>query len=164
MAYELLNFDPSSKSFTTPSGRTYFITGLSIARLAIWMKYDIWFNFNLTHDNLYKQDDEVIKLINQGKGVEAGYILINRKQAYKNVDHNKIPAIEVCTLFCNEKDEDIRIWDEKTMESKKEDWMEANIDPLFFITLAKGFAGRLEEAYKPNFPNTSITQEEKKQE
>lgn len=150
--FKLQTIPEGAKAFQTQK-TTYYVENPSIERLAVWQKFDIWFAFGVMPDQIVQQDEIILKLMNKGQYIEAGNIILNRRSAFHNLDYNRIPEIEICTLFINGEEEDRRRYDEKVMEAKKADWIEAGIDPQFFFQYAKIFAGRYAKDLQTSSPD-----------
>lgn len=133
------------KSTFIAKGNEYFFSDtLSVERYEQFEKLQILLGYNLDYETMYQQLLELYGELNKTQFVKASVITYNLLDATKRKVDNKLhPALQMCALFCNTKDEDAGRFDAKLMESKIKDWREEGYAMVDFFTLAanlvKGF-------------------------
>jgi hypothetical protein len=116
--------------------------------------------YGYTFMDIYAQDEQVIKLYNDGKPAEAITVIVNRRANMKNmsipvnpiglkVDKRHHAVLQVAALFLIEETEDIRVFKQEVIDAKIEDFLSSGVsyEDLFtlVVKLAPGLLTALEE-------------------
>lgn len=124
-----------AEKFETWNGKTYYIQkSLSMERLAMREKLELQFSFGVSFQALFKALTDTYVLLNDRKFADAAVEIHKAIGGITNSDNQKVSAVELCKLFINAEDEDIKVYDPKVMEQKSEDWKD--IDVKYFFQLA----------------------------
>lgn len=149
----IIKLNPDVQGFAA-NGTRYFIetADLTMARWEQKQQMDIAFGFGISYSELYKKILEAFEAGNKNKMADCFFMLGNLLQSIVHIEENKIPAVELCTLFINAEGEDRREYDPLVMEKKKNDWRKAGIGMSFFLRHAiystPGLPALLKEAFQ----------------
>jgi hypothetical protein len=139
-----------TKSSFEANGHTYTITDeLSIAR---WREFEnhqalvgLGRSFKEIFDNLAK----AYEALNKGKVADAAVTIHNLLSGIKDkLDQRHHPALMMCALWINRKDEDTALYDQAKMEEKINDWEKEGYNVEDFFLLAWNFVPEFIETYK----------------
>ena len=154
MELKKLNFEETE--FEAKGVRYFVKTTLSVERYRIFEKLQVEFGFGRTFEDMFRQLDNSVNLANKGKGLEAWNIVFNLKEGVgKELEKQAHPAMNICSLFIVEENEDLTTWDEQKAAMKIKNWNDEGYDVNSFFQLAAnlvtGYIGILEGI----FQNTS---------
>lgn len=117
-------------------------------------------SYGYTFMDIYSQDENAIKLFNENKGAEAITILVNRRQAMKNmqvptnasglkIDKRHHGILQIAALFLIEENEDITKFKQEVIDAKIEDFLNSGVfyEDLFqlVVKLVPGLLTALQE-------------------
>ncbi len=161
---KLKELDPKEKTFTANS-KTYEIEeSFSYAR---WMEYEklqIELSYGVTFQALFHNLKEVWEELQQMHFGKACVLVYNMMAGVKNKLDDRIhPALRMCALFINTKDEDRRIITEEMIKVKMADWEAEGISVNSFFALAIGFIPNFISAYKEVTQDTFLSTAPKEQ-
>lgn len=127
-----------NKSFEA-NGKTYHLTDkLSIERFIAFQKLEVEFAYGVGFNGVMKSLNKSIDYLNKLELVNAAVELSNTRDSIKRNDLDKrVPAVDMCSLFLNTKDEDVRVITDEMLAEKQKDFTEAGIPISFFLDLAK---------------------------
>ena len=150
-----------SKDRFEADGRKFFIEKeISINRFRKYEILEYELGTGTTWADCFRQDKQILALLNKGLPVDAGHIIHNRLNKVKHhLEDREHTALMVCALFINEKDEDRTVFDELVMKSKIDAWKKEYSVLGFFhlaVNLVRDFIPIYEEVLK------SISEAEKK--
>lgn len=135
---ELKNIDNNAKSFEA-NGKTYIVEigKLSIERYIIFQKLEVELPYNGGFAGVMKSHKKVKEHLNKIELYDAIVELDNIDNCLKKADKDKrVPAIDICSLFLNTKDEDRRYMSNELLAEKQEDFEKEGIPSDFFLHLA----------------------------
>lgn len=147
---ELSNLQPNEKSFTA-NGKTYFIEDkLSIERFIAFQKLEVEFAYSGGFLGVMRSLNKGIEHLNKMQLVDAAVELSNTRSSIERQDKEKrVPAVDLCSLFINEKNEDRRVITNEMLSEKQKDFEAEGIPIDFFLHLAAnlviGFKERLKQ-------------------
>lgn len=141
---ELIRIDFEKGVLKTPDHEYHIATTLSVDR---YMQFELLqcgaaygVTFADMHDTWLKIEDA----LNKVKFVEAAAIIANMKEALiKGNDKKKHLVMQICALFLNEKDEDVRVWKQEVMDAKVQDWLDSGVCYEDFFRLTVNVVPRL---------------------
>lgn len=157
---ELKEIDPKVKSFTA-NGKEYFVESkLSIERFIAYQKLEVEFAFNGGFASIMKMLDQSFEHLNKGELASACVLVDNTRKSIRKQDKDKrIPAIDLCSLFLNTKDEDRRVITDEMLLEKQRDFEEEGIPIDFFLHLAANLVTGYKEYLKPKESTISKVEE-----
>lgn len=146
---ELSNTDSSVKSFEA-NGKTYYVESrLSIERFIAFQKLEVELAYGGGFLGVMKSLNKSIEHLNKTEWVNAAVELTNVRESIIKQDKTKrVPAVDICSLFINTKDEDRRIITDEMLEEKQKDFEAAGIPIDFFFQLAHSLVIGLKEHLK----------------
>lgn len=152
---ELKNLDPKVKSFMA-NGKEYFVESrLSIERFIAYQKLEVEFAFNGGFAAIMKMLDSSFEFLNKGELANACVLVDNTRKSIRKQDKDKrIPALDLCSLFLNTKDEDRRVITDEMLMEKQRDFEEEGIPVDFFLHLAANLVTGYKEHLKPKESTT----------
>jgi len=133
--------DINQKSFSA-NGNEYFIStgGLSVNR---WRKFEdlqALVGFGRSFEDVFKQVKRAYEALQHPKIADASVFLHNILTGIKEkLEKRHHPALLMCALFINQKDENIAEYSEEIMNEKIKDWQEEGYDVNGFFQLAWNF-------------------------
>ena len=136
-------------------GRTFFIEDtLSFNRYRELQRLSIEFGFSRTFVDLFKDIQKCYDLMQTAKNyADVSVTLYNILTGTAMIEEKDAPALRLCALFINEKDEDTTVFDEKRMKEKIDCWSkELEVSPFFH--LAASLVDGWMPAYKLTTRNT----------
>jgi len=136
-------------------GRTFFIEDtLSFNRYRELQRLSIEFGFSRTFVDLFKDVQKCYDLMQTAKNyADVSVTLYNILTGTAMIEEKDAPALRLCALFINEKDEDTTVFDEKRMKEKIDCWSkELEVSPFFH--LAASLVDGWMPAYKLTTRNT----------
>ena len=115
--------DLSQNSFFA-DGTEYFISrGMTVARFMEFEKLQAHVGFGVDFKTLYSELIRVYDFLDKNKQNEPRVILHNLLNGIKEkIDNRLHPALQLCTLFINEKGEDLSDWNEEQATIKITKW------------------------------------------
>ena len=119
---------------------------LSFARYRVLQKLNLEFGYNATFNGIFERVKEAMEKMNEVRFVDTAVILHNILVGIKNLDEKEDVSLRLCTLFINEENEDVSVYDEKVMESKIECWSK-ELDVYPFFQLAASVVPHWTSAY-----------------
>jgi len=150
----LRTIDFKDKKFDC-GGRTFFIEDtLSFNRYRELQRLSIEFGFSRTFVDLFKDVQKCYDLMQTSKNyADVSVTLYNILSGTAMIEEKDAPALRLCALFINEKDEDTTTFDEKRMKEKIDCWSkELEVSPFFH--LAASLVDGWMPAYKLTTRNT----------
>lgn len=134
---ELKEIDPKTTSFTA-NGKEYIVESkLSIERFIAFQKLEVEFAYNTGFGGVMRSLNKGIDLLNKQQWVEAAVELSNTRDIMKkSTESKRQPAIDLCSLFINTKDEDRRFITDQMLSDKQNDFELEGIPMDFFLHLA----------------------------
>ena len=151
---EIRVIDFKDKKFEC-GGRTFFIEDtLSFNRYRELQRLSIEFGFSRTFVDLFKDVQKCYDLMQTAKNyADVSVTLYNILTGTAMIEEKDAPALRLCALFINEKDEDTTVFDEKRMKEKIDCWSkELEVSPFFH--LAASLVDGWMPAYKLTTRNT----------
>lgn len=141
-----------------------FVANGTTYRIAQSLSYDRWKDMQLLEvelgygasvAELNKGLGEAFDLLNKQKFAEAAVRISALRTGLAALSDDRIPTIlQLCCLFVNRKDEDIRTITPELIRSKVDDWRAEGIDIVNFFTWAlavlPGFMRAYADATKPS--------------
>jgi hypothetical protein len=156
---ELRIIDFKDKKFEC-GGRTFYVQdSLSFNRYRELQRLSIEFGFSTTFIDLFKSVNKCYEYVQGNKNWgDLAVTLHNVLVGVSKLEEKEDPALRLCALFINEKDEDVTIIDEIQMKDKIECWSkELAVNPFFL--LAASYVDGWMPAYK--LTTHSISKEKK---
>ena len=145
---KLKRIDFKKKTFIANGNEYHYSDALSIDRYEQFEKLQILLGYNMDYDKLYLQLSELYNFLNKSEFVKSAVITYNLLDATKRKIDNKIhPALQICALFVNRKDENEKVFDAKVMEEKIKDWREEGYAMADFFSLAANLVRGFVENY-----------------
>lgn len=149
--------DINSKEFVA-NGKTYYIeSSLSFKRFLMYQKLQIECGYEVGFYGLYEKIKKIYELCDKMKFAEIAVLTHNIISGIAKVDERKIPALQLCALFINEKNEDRHIINDDIVDRKIADWEAEKLDILPFFQLAaismKGFMDAYKEITQTTLEN-----------
>lgn len=146
---ELKDLKPNEKSFIA-NGKTYYIEDrLSIERFIAFQKLEVEFAYGGGFLGVMKSLNKGIEHLNKMQLVDAAVELTNTRESIIRQDKDKrIPALDLCSLFINSKDEDRRVITNDMLIEKQKDFEAEGIPIDFFLRLAQNLVIGFKESLK----------------
>jgi len=146
-------------------GRRHFEVSesLSFARYRESQKIMLEFGFSASFQDVYNNLNAGVDYFNKMKYYEMSIVLYKTLEGIKNIMEKDDPALRLCALFINEKDEDVTKFSEAMMKSKIDCWAEElEVSPFFYLaaSLVLGWA----PAYELHIQNSSNQETESPEE
>ena len=156
----LIKIDFEKGRLKTPNHTYYIKDSLSIDRYIEFELLQAPAAYGMTFSDIYTQDEQVLLLFNKGNMAEAISVIVNRRQAMKNmsiptnsaglkVDKRHHGILQIAALFLVEKDEDTKTFKQEVNDEKIQDFLESGVDykDLFMLVvkLVPGLLTALEE-------------------
>ena len=145
---ELKIIDLSKEKFEC-GGRTFYRqSSLSFNRYRELQRISIEFGFSRTFLDVYKSIQKAYELIQTAKNFgDVAVSLYNVLVGIADMEAKEDPALRLCALFLNEKDEDVTVFDELVMKNKIECWAK-ELDVLPFLSMASSIVSDWMPVYK----------------
>ena len=152
------------KPYIEANGKKYTISkSLSVERWRHFEDLQALVGFGRSHDEIFKMVKKAYEALQHPKVADASVILHNILTGMKDkLDQRHHPAMLICALFINAEGENEKIYDEKVMNSKIEDWQKEGYDANDFFQLAWNWVPNFIENYKDVLQNISSPTKEKK--
>lgn len=146
---ELKDIKVDSPSFTA-NGKEYFIESkLSIERFIAFQKLEVELAYGGGFTGVMKSLNKAIDFMNKTQWVDAAVELTNTRESIIKQDKTKrVPAVDICSLFLNTKDENRKIITDEMLIEKQKDFEIEGIPIDFFLHLAKNLVVGLKEHLK----------------
>jgi hypothetical protein len=129
----LREIDFKDKKFEC-GGRTFYVQdSLSFNRYRELQRLSIEFGFSTTFIDLFKNINKCYDFVQTNKNWgDLAVTLYNVMVGISKLEEKEDPALRLCALFINEKDEDVTVIDELKMKDKIECWSkELSVNPFF---------------------------------
>lgn len=135
---ELKEIDHKTVQSIEANGTTYYLESkISIKRFEVFQMLEVDFGYPGGFAGVYKSLNKSIELLNKQQWVDAAVELCNIRDVMKKSDDNRRqPAVDMCSLFLNTKDEDRTTITNEMLAKKQEDFEKAGIPMDFFLHLA----------------------------
>ena len=165
--------DKRTELKSLPKGSTFMANGkeyvisqkLSVER---WRKYEelqLMVGMGRSFDEVWKMLKRIWDALNKGKLADASVVTHNLLWGVRDkLDQRQHPALLLCTLFINRKDEDITVYSEDFMNEKIKDWTREGYDINGFFQLAWSLVPSFIEAFNEDLPPISKNTKGKKSE
>lgn len=149
----LRTIDFKEKKFTC-GGRTFFVEDtLSFNRYRELQRLGIEFGFSRTFIEIYKDLQKCYELMQTAKNyADVSVTLYNLLSGVSFIEEKDPPALRLCALFINEKDEDTTVIDDIRMKDKIDCWSK-ELEVLPFFHLATNLVEGWMPAYKLTMQN-----------
>jgi hypothetical protein len=144
---ELKDLEIKTNKFTA-NGKEYYVESkLSIERFIAFQKLEVEFAYQTGFGGVMKSLKKGIELLNSQKWTDAAVELHNTLDILKkSTEDKRQPAIDICSLFINQKDEDRRWVTDEMLKEKQEDFEAEGIPMDFFLHLAANLVIGYKEA------------------
>lgn len=120
-----------------------------LERALAYQKLEPIVTFSKSFDEIYKELNASLDLINKQKIVEGYYKLYDLKlKIAHNLEDRADPVLKLCCLFIVTEDEDLTVYNESSNQSKIEDWKKEGINYTSFFQLALNFIPKFFSAYR----------------
>ena len=135
---ELRTLDFAKEKKFECGGRTFYVQeSLSFNRYRELQRISIEFGFSTTFLDMFKGVQKIREALNKVDFVAAAVTAENMLIGLSNLDTKDDPALRLCALFINEKDENVTVFDEVKMKDKIECWgKELDISPFFHLAIS----------------------------
>lgn len=131
----LREIDFKDKKFEC-GGRTFYVQdSLSFNRYRELQRLSIEFGFSTTFVDIFKNINKCYDFVQTNKNWgDLAVTLYNTLVGVTKLEDKEDPALRLCALFINEKDEDVTVIDELKMKDKIECWSkELAVNPFFLL-------------------------------
>ena len=139
------------KEFTC-EGRTFYRhDSLSFNRYRVLQRLSLMFGYSRTFVDFYQDIKKCYDLMQTAKNyADVAVTLNNMLHGVATLEDKDDPALQLCALFLNEKDEDVTEYDEAKMRDKIACWgRELDVTPFFY------FAASMVEGWMPAYRLTT---------
>ncbi len=144
---KLKEIDLSDLEFKA-NGNDYFVEPqVSAERFAMMQELEIELGFGIRYKTLFDGLGEAYNLLNDGKNADAAVHIHQLREGIAGLENRDYVIMQYCACFINRKGEDRRVWDEKIMSEKIEDWNAEGITYQSFFPLAINMVNGLKENY-----------------
>ena len=149
---ELRTVSFKDKKFTC-GGRTFYVQDtLSFNRYRELQRISIEFGFSTTFVDMFREIQKCYDYVqtNTNWG-DVAVTLYNLLVGVAKLDEKDDPALRLCALFINEKDEDTTVFDEVKIREKIDCWAsELDVSPFFHLAV------NLVQGWMPAYKLTSL--------
>lgn len=146
------------------NGVTYFIEPeISADRFSKMQELEIELTYGMNYKKLFDKHTELRDNLNKMNLVDSCVIVDNLQKGIADIEERRMPILEYCACFINSIDEDRRVYDEKVVSEKIENWLDEGFDYMSFFAVAVNMVSGLKENYLKFTQNTSRVKEEKTQ-
>lgn len=163
---ELIRIDFEQGVLKT-DGHTYYIAeSISMDRMMKFEELQCGVAYGHTFVEVHSQLGKLKEYLQTAKFVDSAVVLNNLLEALHpdtKAAKKKHYVLQICALFLNEKDEDVKTWNEATINAKIDDWLEAGVDYRDFFQLAVRLVPGLLDVLKETFLTISQMEEAMKQ-
>jgi len=136
------------------NGKTYYIEydQMTITRFQEYERLGVEMGFGVQYQDLYKTLSDIYTTLTTGNSIleahnKAATIALNQMSAIKDQGEKRVPQqVLFCTLFINEKGEDLTTWSYSAAMDKIEDWKKEGIAAIDFFTLAANMLSGFQES------------------
>jgi hypothetical protein len=144
---KLKEIDLNDLKFTA-NGKEYFVEPqVSAERFAMMQELEIELGFGIKYKTLFDGLGEAYKLLNDGRNADAAVHIHQLQEGIAGLETRDYVIMQYCACFINTMDEDRRVYDEKIMLEKIEDWNKEGITYQSFFPLAINMVNGLKENY-----------------
>ncbi len=156
METEVKRLDLSKSTFVA-NGNTYrFSKTMCIDRFIEFERLQAHVGFGKDFKNIYDVLKETYELLNKGKMADAAVKIHNLLNGIAmNLEKRDHPILEMCALFLNRDDENVKEYNEDIMKQKMEDWRIEGYSIEDFFQLAFNFVEGFIPAYEEIIQNIS---------
>jgi len=130
----------------------------------MYQKLQIELGYEMGFEGVFKNIRKIYELCNQQKFADIAVLTHNILQGVKTVDNRRIPALEMCALFINTKEEDRGSINDDMVQEKIKDWQAEGLDVASFFAIAVAFIQGFVNGYKEITQLTSLKPEKIAQE
>lgn len=131
------------------NGTEYFIqSNLTIARFCEFQILEKELAFSMSFQSVFKEINEACEMMNEVRFVDVAVKLDNLRRGIAKLEEKEPTALKICTLFINEKNEDLSEWNNDIMTKKIEDWKAEGIAVEDFFQFALNSVGGFISIYK----------------
>jgi len=161
METEVKRLDLSKSTFEANGVKYRFSSNMCIDRFIEFERLQAHVGFGKDFQNMYTVLKDTYELLNKGKLADASVKIHNLIQGIAtNLDKRDHPILEMCALFINREDEDVKTYDEDVMKQKIEDWRKEGYSIEDFFQLAFNFVEGFIPAYNEIIQDISDKAEE----
>lgn len=150
----LKEIDFKEGSFTANGKKYYIETTLSYAR---WMEYEklqVEIGFGLQISTMFDKLKECYQLLNENRFADSAVFIRDMMTGVaNNIDSRTPTVLQMCALFINHENEDRRVYDNKLMDNKIQDWIDEGISMQSFFLLGLNLIPDYITILKENFQN-----------
>jgi hypothetical protein len=140
-------------------GKHFYITdSLGFIRYKKSQEFMLEFGFSMSFLDIYHNLEVARDYFDKGQYYNMAVTHHKIMEGVKNINDKDDPALRLCALFINEKDEDLTKYDEAQMKAKINCWAsELEVSPFFY--LAANLMKDWTNAYQKLILNGSIPKE-----
>jgi hypothetical protein len=147
MIKEPIKIDFENKSLKTPNYEYVVKTNLSMSHYIQFELTQPQAAYGYTFSDIYTQDEQQIRLFNDGKAAEGIALVVNRRAAMKamtvpsnpqglKIDKKHHAFLQIAALFLIREDEDMTKFDQEFQDTKIQDWLDSGVSYEDLFTLA----------------------------
>lgn len=144
---EPIKIDFDNKSLKTPSHEYVVKTNLSISHYIQFELLQPQAAYGYTFSDIMQQDEQQIRLFNDGKAAEGISIVVNRRAAMNamtaptnpqglKIDKKHHAFLQIAALFLIRSDEDMTKFDQEFQDKKVQDFLDSGVSYEDLFTLA----------------------------
>lgn len=149
---KLINIDFEKGVLKTPKHKYKISKSLSLDRYMQFELLQPQAAYGITFNDFFEQDKKVIEHLNKTEWVNAATIVMNRQEQFRHLnDKRRHAMIQICALWLNREDEDLKTFDQTISDEKIQDWLESGVDYKDFFRLAVNLVPGLLEASQEVF-------------
>lgn len=145
-------------------GRHFYISEhLGFIRYKKSQEFMLEFGYSMSFIDIFNNLGKAEEAFNQHKYFDMATIIYKIREGIKAINDKDDPALRLCALFINERDEDITKYDEAQMKAKINCWAsELEVSPFFH--LAANFVSDWTNVYQKYILSGLANKEEKNKE
>lgn len=153
----LKTIDINCKSFMA-NGNEYFIerSSISMARFIEYEKIQIELGYGVSFSQIYEHVKDIYEMCNKMEFANIAVRSYKILEGIKKFEERSIPALTLCALFINTKDEDRRVISKDIIDRKLDDWDKEGLDITPFFQLAIASLQGFLPAYKKAIQTLSV--------
>lgn len=154
MALKHINYN---ESYFMADGRKFLIEKeMSLDRYIKFEEIQNKLAWGLDFKSLHAKLTKIYDLLNKSKPADAAVNVFNTLEMIsQRVNERIVPALQLCTLFINEEEEDRKAWSEQLAEDKIKAWNAEGYDVNDFFVLALNMVDGLVPVLNGTSPNIS---------
>lgn len=140
------------------NGHRYRVTeNVGLWRFLLLEQFGIEFTLTGGIPQIFQNALDTRNALNKVQWVDAALANERIVAGLGRVDEKQSYALQVCTLFINRENEDLRKWSQEAADDKISDWNDAGIDAGFFLIFAARSVPGFIAAYGEGSPLNSPT-------